>query len=163
MPRRTHPHKVGPAPEGAGPVIELKLPSTPEALVRELAPTEVRERFEAGVLPEEEFETAVRDVLFKTIESWPRWKKIGKHVVAQRARRYNLATDRDEVKFEKVSADVFKAEEWAKIKELKRLLPNAALEPFWIVATCGSYEKRFTKVAVRINFAGRQYVREVAL
>jgi hypothetical protein len=129
-----------------------------EVLVLAKGPEEVAERLRAGVLPEEDLHAAVRDVLFEPIKDWKRWRKISKEHIAAKC-----GCDPGDVQFEKIIADTFTAEEWSKLKQLVKLYPGQ-VEPFWVVASApDGCNRRYTKASVKVTFAGRSFVREVAL
>jgi hypothetical protein len=139
-----------------------------EGLVTERGTLDQRERLEAGVLPEDDLERAVRDILFAPIAGHPRWRKIR----AEHVRELAVLRGAVEqgawapVEFETVEADEFSAEEWKRLKELREALPEATVSALWVVAICGKHEEfttRYPKARVVLNFYGRDLVREVSL
>jgi hypothetical protein len=114
------------------------------------------ERFEAGVLPDHEFEEIVSDVLFEPILDMPIRKKITDKAVRQIAVRRGKATWEDAVTFEMLdAADSLTAEQGEILKEIKEKLPKADIKPFHVVAVCGTYEQRHTAASVEIKLGDR--------
>lgn len=130
-------------------------------------------RLELGLLPDEELCAAVRDYLFKPIAALPRWVRVDKETIRQRAAERGLAGPDDPVATENVTADALTGPEFAKrigiVDALdahlkgRPLFERWTVDHLWLVVSCGSYEKRHTKLRVTIKWCGVEHVREVAL
>lgn len=138
-----------------------------EGVLREHGTDDQVERLDAGVLPEDELELAVRDILFAPISAHPRWKKVkAEHVRELAVLRGAIAEgDWAPVTFETVEADEFNREQWERLKQLRQALPEATIEALWVVASIGDgiFTQRFAKARVELIFHGKPLVREIAL
>jgi hypothetical protein len=131
------------------------------------------ERLRAGVLPDEELHAVARDWLFRGIAELPRWVKVDKQEVKQRAVNRGLATEQDEVSMTSMPADSVSELDWQRQREIvSKVFVNdlinetsvyaVRIEPLWLVVTCGAYEKRHLKFRVTVSWLGIDHVREVA-
>jgi hypothetical protein len=133
-------------------------------LIRKHGTPSQRERLEAGVLPEEEFDEIIRQYLFRPLGPWPRFRKLQPKHVKELALLRGQATKTDEVTFETVPADEFKDQEWVQLQELHGLFPQAQdIRVCWHVATCGGFAQKVTKARVTLNYYGRLFQQELKL
>lgn len=148
--------------------------SAAASLILEHGTDEQRERLQANVLPDEERDSIVRDLLYLPIADLPRWATVDKFEIREHALSKRLAKIEDAVVMGSWPADSVTADEWALRKRiflslsehLHQLLVNdvclMTIENLWLVATCGAYEERYTKFKITITWHDVQFVREVA-
>lgn len=133
-------------------------------LVRKHGTQSQRERLEAGVLPDDEFDEIIRQYLFRDLGFWPRFRKLQPQHVRELAVLRGQATEDDQVIFETVLADEFKNREWVQLQELHGLFPRAQdIKVLWHVATCGGFTQKITKVRITLNYYGRLFQQELKL
>jgi len=133
-------------------------------LVRREGTSNQVERLDAGVLPDDEFDHIIREYLFSPLGPWPRFKKLKAEPIKELAMLRGKSDGQDRVTFETILASDLKDHEWEQLKELKGLFPRAQdVEAYWVVATCGEFEQKFTKARITLNYYGRIFQKEVQL
>lgn len=133
-------------------------------LVKKHGTQSQRERLEAGVLPDEEFDDVIRQHLFEPLGAWPRFRKVQPRHVRELGMLRGQAEVEDEVTFETVETDQLKDREWIQLQELHGLFPQAQdIRACWHVATCGNFMQKVTKVRVTLNYYGRLFQQELKL
>lgn len=134
-----------------------------EELIREHGTSSQIDRLNAGVLPDQEFDNTIRTILFQPIQSWKKWKKIKPEHIRELAKLRGRPCS-GYVKFETVLADQFTAQEWNQLQQLKRFFPKAKdIAAYWMVASCGEHEQRWTKVRIVLEFHGAEFQQELML
>jgi hypothetical protein len=128
------------------------------ALVREFGDSNEIERLEAGLLPEEELDRIVSDVIFEPVLALDlpirkRWKK---EIIQAKAVRKGKASPGDEVRFEMLEdADALTGEQWVRLKQVRAAMPEAVVKPFVVIAVCGEYKQRAAAVSVEVGLGDR--------
>lgn len=132
-----------------------------------------RERQQAKLLPDDELFEAVRDYLFRPIAELPRWVRIDKYTIKERALARGEASESDTVHIETLPADALDAAQWEKRATIARQLGiwfeqnkldvELEISDHWLVVHCGNYQKRYTKLRISARFCNVDHVREVAL
>jgi len=123
-----------------------------------------KERLQAGVLPQEEFDGIVRDHLFAALGPWPRFKKIKPQYIRELAILRGRSDGSDEVEFDTVPADELASAEWSDLKKIQAMFPDAKeIVALWTVATCGDQIRKFPKARITIEYYGRIFQQEVKL
>jgi hypothetical protein len=86
------------------------------------------ERFDAGVLPTEEYLTDMANLAFQPLADWHPFLKISSEEVLGAvidAHRFAGAT----VQFRSTAAAQLTGEQWTRLKEMRKALPDATIEP----------------------------------
>lgn len=134
-----------------------------EELIREHGTHTQIERLDAGALPDQEFDDTIRMILFRRVRFWTKWKKIKPEHVRELAQMRGRSTQ-NYVKFETIPADEFTSIEWSELKALRSFFPNAKdIAAYWVVATCGDFEQRWTKARITLAFYGVTLQQELIL
>lgn len=125
-------------------------------IVREYATEDELERFNAGVLPPEEIEAIVADVIFDDLRPYKKRRKLLHNDIRAAAKRARKATEFDEVFFdlEETEPDTLTQDEWDALKAIKEIMPTANVTPFFVTATCGEFSKKFVYAKVLVDFHG---------
>lgn len=125
-------------------------------IVRTYATEEELERFNAGVLPTEEIEAIVADVIFDDLRHYKKRRKLLHNDIRAAAKRARKATEFDEVFFdlEETQPDALTQEEWNDLKAITASMPTASVTPFFVTATCGEFSKKFVYAKVLVDFHG---------
>lgn len=132
-----------------------------------------RERLASRLLSDDELHEAVRDLLFSPVAETQRWIRVDKDLVKQRALSKGEAGHNDQVVIETVPADALDASEWEKratiIRQLeswyseKQLNVSLTVNDFWLVISCGTHQRKRTKLRVVARWCEVDHVREIAL
>lgn len=135
--------------------------------------TSHRARLATKVLSYDDLHQAIRDFLFEPVADTQRWVRIDRTIIKQRALAKGLADRDDDVVIETVHAETLNAVEWEKratiLQKLeawyseKNLKVELTASNFWLVTSCGSYEKKRTKIRVVALWYGVEHVREITL
>jgi hypothetical protein len=134
-----------------------------EELIREHGTNSQIDRLNAGVLPDQEFDDTIRWLLFRNVRFWAKWRKIKPEHVRELAQMRGRTTQ-NYVKFETVEPDEFTDQEWSQLQNLKRIFPGAKdIAVYWVVATCGEHEQRWTKARIVLDFCGVAFHQELLL
>ena len=136
-----------------------------------------KERYAAGLLPEEELCGLAREQLFKPFAGIPRWGTMTR-VQAKDVRHHRQCAAGDtDIVFEAVAAGELTHDEWEAYRLIQAARDIAAVHP-WLMstnaitlapmahfATCRHCEAEAcrTSVKVTIQWAGRELVREYVL
>jgi hypothetical protein len=125
-------------------------------LIRVYGTKDEIERLDAGVLPEDEFDMIVGDVLFEPVLDLPVRQKMKYEDIRDLAVTRGKASHRDEVTFEVVEpADELSAEQWARLKAVRALMSKGTVDPFYVVATCGEHVQKFAHAKVQVTLGER--------
>jgi len=128
-----------------------------------------RERFEAGVLPEDDLKAAVVREIWKPFHGFyiRTYKdRLQNDSVRDLAVKRGLATYEDKVIVEVVEpADEIKSKQWATLQDIraKAAIVSANVTPFWVVAHCGELELRKTYARVERVVGDRTFKLELSL
>lgn len=117
----------------------------------------VLERWEAGVLPEDELKDALREVVFAPLEIFPRFKKL-------RASDFENADVYSEVDYDVETLEAMDADEWTTYKAIEKAAPEGStLKARKHVAVCGEESLDRVSVLVTVERFGFTLSREYAL
>lgn len=140
-----------------------------------------RERYAAGLLPEDELLAIARHELFKPFDGFKRWRTDSNRGTATSLRPDDVKHSRDcqqrSVGFETTQAGELGHDEWVSYRQISAARDQAALhswhqtltavriEPMTHWATCATCKGEAAKSTARISieWAGRVLVREYAL
>jgi hypothetical protein len=128
------------------------------ALVLEHGTEEEIERFKAGVLPEQERDKIVNDVLFAPILDIPLKRKAKEDGVRKYAMDIGLAVATDTVSFQTLEEEELEdhsAEEWDTLKRIKRSMPQAVVKTYEVRVECGRYKRSIRCAKVEVPFGDR--------
>lgn len=127
-----------------------------EFLVRKNGTVNEVERLDAGVLPEDELDKIVSDVLFAPILDLPVRRKAKEDGVRKNAIRLGLAVEGDGVRFRVIDEeelDALAGEEWETLKKIRERMPQAVVKTFAVEVECGRYRRtsKYAKVEVQLG------------
>ncbi len=140
-----------------------------------------RERFAAGLLPEDELLALARAELFKPFNHLPRWGKDTKVMPGEIRHRRNCEerndrTSPEPIVFETAQAAELSHQEWVAYREVQKARDLAAhhpwldsaavlIEPLMHFATCTVCQGEASRASAKItiHWAGRDLVREYVL
>lgn len=128
-----------------------------EAIVREHGTKDERERLDAGVLPEQELDKIVADVLFAAILDIPIRRKAKDESVRRYAMSIGLASQQDAVHFRVLDDEEpeLGKEEWERLQRIKRDMSGATIRLFEVEVECGRYRRRTKYASVVVQLAER--------
>ena len=129
-----------------------------EAIVREHGTKNEVERLNAGVLPEQELDQIVSDVLFAPILDLPIRRKAKEDGVRKHAMSLGLAKGDDKVNFriiDQEQLDALEASEWDTLQRIQQKMPEARVKTFEVVVECGRYKRRSTYASVEMKLGER--------
>lgn len=123
---------------------------------------DMRERFSAGVLPDDELYLAVRRQLFEPLDGMPRYERI--RYSDFESNGYDAPQSDEDVDYKVNGLEALSAEQWRMIKKIRGLAPeNAEIEPRIHEATWEDQTIRRCSVRVSIDWHGRRLARVYAL
>lgn len=129
-----------------------------EAIVREHGTKNEVERLAAGVLPEQELDQIVSDVLFAPILDLPIRRKAKEDGVRKHAISLGLASQSDKVNFRVIDQeqlDALEAAEWDTLQKIRQKMPEAKIKTFEVVVECGRYKRRSAYASVELKLGER--------
>jgi hypothetical protein len=162
-------------PEPVTPVRRIERIQRQELEALSLATDNQRERYAAGLLPEDELLAIARAELFKPFDGFKRWRT-GSGVKSEDVRHDRDCQDRTVI-FETTQAGELSHDEWSMYRTIGEARNKSALhswftesaavtiEPLTHWATCTSCkgEAARSSVKVSVQWAGRVLVREYSL
>ena len=137
-----------------------------------------RERYAAGMLPEDELLALARGELFKPFDGFKRWGKDTKvRAFDIRHRSPCVLTRESDINFEVTQAGELTHDEWVVYKQIGEArdyasrhawlagISSVVIEPLAHFATCPACDAESTRMSakVTIEWAGRKLVREYVL
>jgi len=129
----------------------------------ENAPDEMKDRFAAGVLDRDEVLDAMRDQAYACLSTMPRYQKLKKDDICDEGDDDGYRSH--DVTYEVYDKKTLTAEEFAHLKVLRGLAPDAVVEPRAHVGECEQCESEIERTGfmVRITVGEFEFSREYGL
>jgi hypothetical protein len=129
-----------------------------EKLIHEHGTRSEKERLAAGMLPDDDLDRAVADVVFAPVLDLqlPLRRKAKHETVLKYAQSLGLAQEGDQVYFD-ISEEVteLRDAEWQALKAIKAVLPEAQVAPYEVAVQCGAYSRRSFAAKIEVTVGDR--------